>query len=101
MLMSWRVCVIGVSIDEYAGVGGLRPRWCLHSLATFECCDEIEEASIVSGELVVSCGDAAEVFDLAKEALDQIAILVDRGIKCVPSCCRRECIQSPRLGSTP
>ena len=39
-----------------------------------------EEASIVSGELVVSCGNAAEVFDLAKEALDQIAILVDRGM---------------------
>ena len=66
----------------------LRPRPCLHSSATFECCDEIEEASIVSGELVVSCGDAAEVFDLAKEALDQIAILVDRGIKGAPLCCR-------------
>ena len=63
-------------------------RRCLHSSATFECGDEIEEASIVSGELVVSCGDTAEVFDLTKEALDQIAILVDCGIKGAPLCCR-------------
>ena len=59
-------------------------RWFLHSAATFECGDEIEEASIVSGELVVAGGDAAEVFDLAEEAFDQIAVLVDCGVEAAP-----------------
>ena len=44
--------------------------WRLHSSAAFECGYEIEGSSIVSDELVVSCGDAAEVSDLTKEALD-------------------------------
>jgi hypothetical protein len=64
---------------------GPDPRWCLHSAATFESGDEIEEASIVSGEFVVARGDATEVFDLAEEAFDQIAILVDCGVKGAPT----------------
>ncbi len=32
----------------------------------------------------MSCGDASEVFDLAEEALDQVAILVDCCVKATP-----------------
>ena len=60
------------------------PRRCLHSEATFECRDEIEEASIVSGEFVVARCDASEVFDLAEEAFDQVSVFVDRGIEAAP-----------------
>jgi hypothetical protein len=62
------------------------PRWCLHSEATFECGDEIEETSIFSGAFVVSCGDAAKVYDFAKEAFDQVAIFVDCGVTAAPTC---------------
>ncbi len=34
----------------------------------------------VCGELVVACGDAAEVFELVEEALDEIALAVEFGI---------------------
>ena len=34
----------------------------------------------VSGELVVACGDAAEVFELVEEALDEIALAIEFGI---------------------
>jgi hypothetical protein len=63
----------------------LNPRWCLHSEAAFECCDEIQEASVISCEFIVSCVAAAEVFDLAEEALDQVAVLVDCGIEARPT----------------
>jgi hypothetical protein len=62
------------------------PRWCLHSTATFECRDEVEEASIVSGEFVLSCGDAAKVYDFAKEAFDQVEAFGDCGVKGAPTC---------------
>lgn len=65
------------------------PRQCLHSLATFESGDEIEEAGVVSGELVVPGGDATEVFDLVEEAFDQVAIFVDHSVEAAPlGCCR-------------
>ena len=74
-----------ISLGE---IGSLTPsgdtRRCLHSEATFECRDEIEEASIVSGEFVVARGDASEVFDLAEEAFDQVSVFVDRGIEAAP-----------------
>ena len=60
------------------------PRWRLHSEATFECGNEVEEASIVSGEFVVSGCDASEVFDLVEEAFDQVTVFVDRGIEAAP-----------------
>src|SRR3546814_10776289 len=46
---------------------GVSPRRRLHSRGTFDGCDEIEEASVVSGELVVPGCDASEVFDLVEE----------------------------------
>lgn len=68
---------------------GLDPRQCLHSAATFEGSDEVEEAGIVSSELVVSRCDAAEVFDLVEEALDEVPLLVEDGIEAAPLCsCR-------------
>jgi len=39
---------------------------------------------MVSGKFVMSCGYAMEMFDLAEEAFDQIAIFVDGGIKAAP-----------------
>ena len=45
-------------------------RRCLHSEATFECCDKVEEASVVSCKFVVSGGDSSEALDLAEEAFD-------------------------------
>ena len=53
-------------------------------MTPFACSDQVEEASVISGEFVVACGDRAEVFDLTEEALDQIALFVDRGIKAAP-----------------
>ena len=60
------------------------PRSRLHSEAAFEGCHEVEEASVVSGELVVSGCDTFEVFDLVDEAFDQVAVFVDRGIETAP-----------------
>lgn len=76
-----------ISLGEIASLTPSRDtRWCLHSEATFECRDEIEEASVVSCEFVVTCSDAAEVFDLAEEALNQVAVLVDCGVEATPTC---------------
>lgn len=65
--------------DRHATVYSLIPRPCLHSSAPFDCNDEVEEARIVSDAFIVARGDAAEVFDLAEEAFDQVAIFVDCG----------------------
>lgn len=60
----------------------------LHSTTTFECSDEVEEARAVSGEFVVSGGDAPEVLDLVEEAFDEIAVFVEGGIEASPlGCC--------------
>jgi hypothetical protein len=50
----------------------------------FEGCDDEQEASVISGELVVSGGDASEVFDFAEEALDEVAFLIEGGIEAAP-----------------
>ena len=45
-------------------------------------CDgcEFGEAHEVGEEFVVSCGDASEVFELVEESLDDVALLVERGV---------------------
>ena len=73
-----------------SGMGTVGPRIltapmsCCHSLTPFDGCDKIEEASIVSGKFVVLGCDASEVYDLAKEAFDQIAVFVDYGVEAAP-----------------
>ena len=47
----------------------------------FESGYEEQEASVVAGEFVISGGDAAEVFDLAEEAFDEVAFPVERCIE--------------------
>ena len=37
---------------------------------------------VITGEFVVSGGDASELFDTAEETLDQVATLVDVPIEC-------------------
>lgn len=59
--------------------------WRCHSLALFEGCDEVEETGIVSGEFVIACCNTTELFDLNKEAFDQIAVVIDCGVKAAPS----------------
>lgn len=59
--------------DDAAGVRG-----------TIEDSDEIEEAGLGPGELVISNGDAREVFDLDEEASDQIAFFVDGSREAAP-----------------
>ena len=39
--------------------------------------DELDEAFVVGQELVVSDGDAVELLQLAGEALDEVALLVE------------------------
>lgn len=73
-----------LEILTYSCASPPSPRLRLHSEAAFDCGDEIEEAGVVSGELVVSGGDAPEVFDLVEEAFDQIAVFVERGVKASP-----------------
>src|SRR3546814_11680317 len=63
---------------------GVSPRRRLHSRGTFDGCDEIEEASVVSGELVVPGCDASEVFDLVEEAFDEITFFVEMGVEAAP-----------------
>lgn len=60
------------------------PRRRLHSLAIFDSCDEIEEASVVSGEFVVTGCDAPEVFDLVEEAFDEITVFVEMRVEAAP-----------------
>lgn len=60
------------------------PRRRLHSRGTFDGCDEIEEASVVSGELVVPGCDTSEVFDLVEEAFDEITFFVEMGVEAAP-----------------
>lgn len=60
---------------------GRQPRPCCLLLQLFDGSDEQKEAFVVSGELVTSGGDPAEVFDPTEEALDGVALLVDGGIK--------------------
>jgi hypothetical protein len=48
-------------------------------------CDEIEESCVVSGELVVACGDTSVVFDFIEEPLDQIAFFVEDWIERSPA----------------
>src|SRR3546814_19055169 len=62
----------------------INPRRRLHSRGTFDGCDEIEEASVVSGELVVPGCDASEVFDLVDEAFDEITFFVEMGVEAAP-----------------
>lgn len=50
----------------------------------FESGNEIEEGGVVFGALVISCGDAPDVFDLAEEAFDQVAVFVENGIEATP-----------------
>lgn len=47
----------------------------------------VEKANIVSCKLVVPCCYPPEVFDLAKEALDQVSLFVDGVIEASPSGC--------------
>lgn len=44
-------------------------------------CGDGDERLVAPVKLVVSCGDSAEVFDTAKEALDQVAPLVEMSVK--------------------
>ena len=41
---------------------------------------ELNGGEEVSSELVVSCGDAAEVLELVEEALDEVALAVEREV---------------------
>lgn len=64
----------------------LRPRRCLHSHATFESSDEIEEVGVVPGEFIVSGCDPSEMFDLVEEAFDQITVFIEGCVEGSPSC---------------
>ncbi len=54
--------------------GGVEGRAGLHQLARL-----LPALAPIGGELVVAGGDPAEVFDLAEEALDEVARLVEMG----------------------
>lgn len=61
------------SRQQFLGSGLIKP----HPESSGGECDGSEE---VSGELVVSCCDPSEVFELAKEALDEIAVSIDGAV---------------------
>ena len=44
------------------------------------CCGESDGCEEVSCELVISCGDGAEMFEFVEEALDQIALAIEAEI---------------------
>jgi len=44
------------------------------------CRGEGDSGEEVSGEFVVSCGDGPEVFEFVEEALDEVALSIERGI---------------------
>lgn len=43
-------------------------------------CGQSDGGEEVSGELVVACGDGAEVLELVEEAFDEVALAIERGV---------------------
>lgn len=64
--------------------GSIGPGHRLHSCDAFDSSDEIEEASAVSGEFVVTGCDVPVVFDLVEEAFDEISLFAEPGIEAAP-----------------